>query len=204
MRQRAAFRDKQPVIVRKRIEIPGPSNDARARRTREQLSWALVDLIREKDYDAISVQDIADRAHVGRSTFYAHFGDKDDMFVQHSVAFNRALGQHLAWDEASKSWRFPIRGLFTHVREFRFLYDALVKSRNLDRILKMGQNVMGETFETRIAARGRDASDMPAPILAQHIAATIVNLLTWWMDRHCPHSPDKMDAHFHRLIAALR
>ena len=47
-------------------------NDRRSQRTRNLLSAALVELIREKDYNAITVSDIIDRANVGRSTFYAH------------------------------------------------------------------------------------------------------------------------------------
>jgi AcrR family transcriptional regulator len=189
--------------VHKRVEISGASDDQRAKRTREQLSWALVDLIREKDYDAITVQDIAGRAHVGRSTFYAHFADKEDLFVQHSVAFNQAFAQHLAWDERLRSWRFPVRGLFEHMQEFRFLYEALAKSRKLDRILKVGQIVMAQAFELRIASTRSDLSAVPAAILAQHLAATLTNLLTWWMDRHCPHSAREMDEYFHRLVAGI-
>jgi AcrR family transcriptional regulator len=151
MRQREALRDRHVVIVRERVPIPGASNDRRAQRTREQLSWALIDLIREKDYEAISVRDIAGRAQVGRSTFYAYFRDKDDMFVQHSLAFNRAFGERLSWDTVTASWRFPVRGLFEHVRDFRFLYDALAKSRRLDRMLKMGQNALAALIGTGFA-----------------------------------------------------
>lgn len=203
MQQRVEIHSK-PVAVQRRVEIPGGPNDQRARRTCERLAWALVELIREKDFDAISVQDIATRAAVGRSTFYAHFRDKEDLFVQHSVAFHRAFGTHLRWDDESGSYRFPIRGLFEHVKEFRFLYEALAKSRKLDRMLKIGQNVLAESFEKRIASRRRPGSEVPAAVLAQHLAATVLNLLTWWMDRHCPRSPQAMDDYFHRLIGSLR
>jgi hypothetical protein len=72
----------------------------------DQLAWALVALMHEKAYDDISVQDIAARADVGRSTFYAHFQDKDEMFVRHNVVFGQAMGQHLTWDESAQSYRF--------------------------------------------------------------------------------------------------
>lgn len=43
--------------------------DARVRRTRDALGDALVALMQEKPFDTITVQDVLDRAHVGRSTF---------------------------------------------------------------------------------------------------------------------------------------
>jgi len=190
--------------VQKRIELPGPSEDQRARRTRERLAWSLVELLRTEAYEDISVQKIAARAEVGRSTFYAHFRDKEDLFIQHTVAFNRAFGAHLAWNEASRSWRFPVRGLFEHVREFRFLYDALARSRKLDRMLRIGEIVLAESFEQRIRTRPRKASDVPAPILAHHLAATLRGLMTWWMSHHCPKRAQEMDDCFHRLIGGVR
>ncbi|MCP4222921.1 MAG: helix-turn-helix transcriptional regulator, partial [Actinomycetia bacterium] len=55
------------------------SNDRRVRRTKQRLHEALMSLIVEKGYDKITVQDLIDRADVGRSTFYAHFETKDDL-----------------------------------------------------------------------------------------------------------------------------
>src|SRR5215510_7939074 len=55
--------------------------DRRVQKTKSLLHEALGSLIREKPYDAIVVQEILDRANVGRSTFYMHFRDKDDLLV---------------------------------------------------------------------------------------------------------------------------
>jgi AcrR family transcriptional regulator len=53
--------------------------DRRTQRTRHQLGRALVGLVEEKRFDDITVQDVIDRADVGRSTFYTHFRDKEDL-----------------------------------------------------------------------------------------------------------------------------
>jgi AcrR family transcriptional regulator len=55
--------------------------DRRIQKTKSVLHEALGSLIREKPYDAIVVQEILDRANVGRSTFYMHFRDKDDLLA---------------------------------------------------------------------------------------------------------------------------
>ena len=56
--------------------------DRRVQRTHHLLNHALLSLIQEKGFEALTVQDIIDRANVGRSTFYAHFADKEDLFLQ--------------------------------------------------------------------------------------------------------------------------
>lgn len=56
--------------------MPGHDDDPRVKRTRQLLQQAFTDLMREKSFQAISVQDIAERATVNRATFYAHFDDK--------------------------------------------------------------------------------------------------------------------------------
>ena len=52
--------------------------DRRVQRTRELLQKALIALISERRYDAITIQDIVDRANVGRTTFYLHYSSKDE------------------------------------------------------------------------------------------------------------------------------
>lgn len=55
--------------------------DKRVQKTKGLLHEALATLIREKAYDSISIKEILDRANVGRSTFYMHFRDKDELLV---------------------------------------------------------------------------------------------------------------------------
>ncbi len=50
--------------------------DPRIKRTRQLLQQAFMELMAEKSFQAITVQDIAERATVNRVTFYAHFEDK--------------------------------------------------------------------------------------------------------------------------------
>ena len=65
--------------------------DARVRRTRDALGDALVALMQEKPFDTITVQDVLDRAKVGRSTFYAHYSDKDDLLMSDAEEFFESL-----------------------------------------------------------------------------------------------------------------
>jgi AcrR family transcriptional regulator len=55
--------------------------DRRIQRTRELLQKSLIELISERGYDLITIQDIADRANIGRTAFYLHYNSKDELFV---------------------------------------------------------------------------------------------------------------------------
>ena len=192
------------------VPIPGDSDDARAVRTRAELAAALIALMHEKGFDDISVQEICERAKVGRSTFYAHFQDKDELFIRHTVVFARAMGEQLAWDEALGGYRFPAGRLFEHVRQMKPLFDSLARARKSEFIMKLWHNNFAEMFERRIlAVRGAGspaaatASAIPAAILAQQLTGTLLTLLVWWMDHHFPLTEREMEQQFQRLIAGL-
>ena len=72
------------------------SEDRRVRRTRRRLRAALLELILAKGYDKVTIQDVLDRADVGRATFYAHFRDKDDLLVSGAVELRESLREQMA------------------------------------------------------------------------------------------------------------
>lgn len=191
--------------MQERLVIPGGSDDARARRSRDELAWTLVALMREQTYDDISVQDICARAGIGRSTFYAHFADKDDLFIRHVVVFADWMGSRLAWDAKAGSYRFDLAYLLEHVREMRPVYLSLARSRRIELITRVWQNGFAAGFAERIrSARDGVPHPMPAELLAQHFAGTVVNLLQWWFDHHFPMKPVEVNRHFHDMIRGLR
>ena len=186
------------------MPIPGDSDDARAVRTRDALATALISLMDGRDYNEISVQHICDRAQVGRSTFYAHFQDKDEMFIRHTVVFGRRAGERLVWDGARGSYRFPVAMLLDHIRLMRPMIESLKKANKAEFVMKVWQNNLAEVFEQRITQiRADKVASVPAAILAQQLAGTFMTLQVWWMDHHYPHSCAEMEEQWGRLIAGL-
>src|SRR5262249_48157020 len=70
--------------------------DRRIQRTRRTLHEALLALIRERGWDAVTVQDVCARADVGRSTFYVHFADKEELLLSGFAELRQSLRSHLA------------------------------------------------------------------------------------------------------------
>ena len=197
--------------MQKSLQMPGESTDARAIRARDQIGMALVELASEKNYEDITVQDIARRARVSRTTFYAHFQDREGIMIRYSVVFGAYLGRQLRWDATAGHYRFPVAPLLEHLLDIRSLYDALRRARRTDDLLKIFRLNLATAFEKRIGSTRKrlarssvGVTSVPARILAQHLAATIVQLLAWWVEHHYASKPQTMDEHFHRLVAGLR
>src|ERR671929_2025740 len=127
--------------------------DRRSQRTRRLLSAALVELIREKDYGTITVSDIIERANVGRSTFYAHYRDKDDLFVGEMDRVVEVLSQRIPGQEETPF--FPSLGLFRHVGEEYELYKALVWGPGIDLLIKHMQKSLSKRIEQGLRERGK-------------------------------------------------
>src|SRR4030095_3323460 len=102
--------------------------DRRIQRTRDLLHQALISLMIEKGYEVITVQDIIDRANVGRSTFYAHYVGKQDLLLsglknlsKHMLAHQRAaLAKEGSFRE--KGFGFSL-AFFEHVHSHRDVYQ---------------------------------------------------------------------------------
>jgi len=177
--------------------------DRRIDRTVTSLRKALTELILEKHYDSITVQDIIDRANVGRSTFYTHFRDKEDVLIGD---WKRLLGffiESINFEYAGRSRFVPVRELMLHLKEFHALYRALVKSGKAERLFDTGTGYLADGIEEKIAAvvNNEHPPAVPPAVAANFIALQIFGLLKWWLDRNMPFTPDEMDKMFHILVA---
>ena len=170
--------------------------DRRSQRTRRLLSEALVELIREKDYGAITVSDIIQRANVGRSTFYTHYRDKDDLFVDEMDRVIEVLSQHVPGQNEMPY--FPSLGLFRHVGEEYELYKSLVWTPGIDLLIKHLQKSLSQRVEQGLQNSGRDF-DVPLPILASFITGSFLTLLKWWLENKRMYSPEQMDEIFKKV-----
>ncbi len=172
-------------------------NDRRSQRTRHLLSAALVELIREKDYKTITVNDIIERADVGRSTFYAHYRDKDDLFLGELDRVIEVLSHRIPGQDEMPF--FPSLGLFQHVSEEYELYKALVWTPGIDLLIKHMQKSLTQRVEQGLQNNGQEY-DVPIPILANFITGSFLNLLKWWLENKKKQTPEQMDSMFRKLI----
>jgi AcrR family transcriptional regulator len=145
---------------------------------------------------------VIDRANVGRSTFYAHFQDKEDLLISHFEAvldtFIRQLDDH----QGNNHHFMPVQELFRHAQEFYPVYKAFVWGRGIELLYKQGQAHLSQRIEQNLTAAlipGQPLA-VPLPILSNHIAATLTTLLRWWLENQMPYTAEEMDGIFQQLV----
>ena len=177
-------------------------NDRRSRRTRQLLGNALVELMLEKNFESITVQDILDRADIGRSTFYAHFTDKESLLISQIENVIHELEQHTAQASGAESMLLPSLELFRHVKDQRRLMQAFVWGRGADILTQDFQVRVSKLIEEKIHSTVVNGGrvEVPASVLAKFVASTFLMLLRWWFDEDMRHTPEQMDEMFQLLV----
>jgi AcrR family transcriptional regulator len=181
------------------------STDRRIQRTRALLHEALGSLIREKEYDRISVAEILERAKVSRSTFYVHFRDKDDLLTSSMRALLLgvlSMGGKAHGDIAEKTASFSLP-LLTHIHQHRRSAKARLGDRGRailhDHLRRVLSEWIVETMEKDLERQRSGRSRIAPELLARHIASTFVLVLHWWMDQGVG-SPAEADKLFQALV----
>jgi AcrR family transcriptional regulator len=169
--------------------------DRRVLRTRNTLGGALVALMQEKNFAQITVQEVLDRAGVGRSTFYTHYRDKDDLFMSDVEDFLEAVAGSLKRSRDRSNRLLPVREFLSHVRDVKPLYAALTKSEKLSDLMVLARGIFARSIEERL--QSLDIKIEPARAYA--LAGSFLSLLEWWVDKGMKADPNQMDETFHRM-----
>jgi AcrR family transcriptional regulator len=173
-------------------------SDRRIVRTRNELAQALVALTLEKDYDAITIREITERASIGYATFFRHYPDKDallldvlELVLDELITLLHPRGD---FDDAAHEGAL----LFRYVQEHAELCRVFLKSRGsqllLERVRDAG--VRSALASNRIRA---DAA-VPPDVAAHHLVVASLGLIQWWLEHDMPYSPERMGMIYAELI----
>ena len=184
--------------------------DRRIQKTEALLREALTSLIREKAYDSIVVKEILDRANVGRSTFYTHFRDKDELLAStiHEIlrsARSKQLPSSAKHYERIIRFSLPI---FEYIQDHRYQHvstgDGLigVNSRAIlhEHLQKVLAELIGDDVERYFKGRRKAANQLPPDILIDYVASTFVLVLNWWVRTNSPLAATEVNDLFRELV----
>jgi AcrR family transcriptional regulator len=181
---------------------PRRKPDARIRRTHERLGKALLELIRDKPIDQVTVQEVLDHASVGRSTFYLHFRDKNDLLLSQLEQFLEIMSTTLSARKEASHRVVPVAEMFAHIAEQKKFYRALAESGRLNDFFDLAQEYFARGIERRLRESKRVGKLSQRELAARSVAlaGSLLSLLRWWMDRGAKEPAAQLDEVFHRMV----
>ena len=174
--------------------------DRRILRTRDTLGDALMELMQEKIFEEITVQQVLDRAGVGRSTFYTHYRDKEDLFLSDVEDFCESLPNILLRPGVSPLRVAPVEEFFGHVATARHVYEAFAASGKVQDVFEIVHGTLARSIQKRLQSAG---VQMEGPLLAAYahgLSGTLTSMLEWWIHHGMMPAPKQMDEMFHRIV----
>lgn len=176
-----------------------------------------MELISSQDYDSITVQDIVDRADVGRSTFYAHFESKEDLLFdgvdRHLMTLVESKPPGVTPEDDAARFRFSLP-MLQHVRDQRRFFEATILGGSDSRIREVSAGIITDMVTAELDRMEPDfmgrvdksANVRRAELRAGYARAVVgafMGLLDWWL-RTADHLPaEVVDNLFHRTVMGL-
>ena len=176
-------------------------SDPRIRRTRQRLHDALLTLSIEHGYDAVTVQDVLTHSETARSTFYAHFRDKDDLLLSGFQEDEGPWFEHLFETHADEHplGNFP-HAWFEHIYQNKSLAKAFLGSSSAEMVMGHLKNLV--VIEVRKLIDDHTDTDgaIPNEVIVQFVVGASFNLMTWWIDHDFPYSVQEISQACNELI----
>lgn len=178
--------------------------DRRIQRTRQLLREALMTLILDKGYKKITVQDIIDEANVGRSTFYSHFLDKEDLLASWFEQLADDLSTHVGTaHHEGESHQHLTHSLdfFRHADKNRELYRAMAESGGGEVMLNIGRQHIEKNIQLHLIDLDIQTEQLlvPPAVVTNFLAGTLLSLITWWLEQEAAYTPEEIDEMFNAL-----
>jgi AcrR family transcriptional regulator len=175
-------------------------HERRRLQTRKLLIQTTLQLVLEKGYDSISIQDITDRADLGRGTFYIHFKDKEEVvwtaFRELFQELEQEAHKHLDRNLPQVEY-FGLLNIFRHADKNRDLYLVMFGGQGSAILTARVQDFLADVFvyDIRNAPPPPEVNfNLPEEIEAQLLTGVISRLLYWWLETPNDYTAEQMAA----------
>jgi AcrR family transcriptional regulator len=189
-------RAKGPFVGQHNLTTTG-GDDRRVRKTRRLLHDALITLILERGWDAVSVRDVCEKADVGRSTFYVHFADKENLLLS---GFDEL---HLAMEQIRATAKVPfgfLGPLAAHAAENARLVQALFGRQSGQSVQWRFRDVLASLVEAELKLL--KVPKAARPLMTRFIAGGAAEVLMSWLDHPQGVSAEKLALELSKLAIA--
>lgn len=185
--------------------------DRRQRKTREAIFSAFTSLLSERNYAQISVQEIIDRANIGRTTFYAYFETKDYLLKDLcEELFGHIIDTAMGLPTGDYSCNLGTAEdsvflhLVRHLQENDRNIIELLNSQNNDIFLRYFKDNLKKLIITQYADKGLLQYDgLPEDYVVNHISTSFVETIAWWLSRKMKETPEEVTNYFFTAMRPL-
>ena len=179
--------------------VNAPKKDRRIEKSKQALRSASLQLMLEKGYEAMTVSDIVERANVGRSTFYAHFADKEDLMQENLQGLRDYLESQAKLRDAEPIAVHPALAfslpMLLHVYEQRQMFQGLVRP-----IAEMMHSMLVDHVKERLFASD-DVLGGPIDLVAEFIVGAFLSVCVWWMNADSQLQAEQVDKFFREIAS---
>jgi len=167
--------------------------DRRVLKTKEAIIKAFVELIAEKNFEQMTINEIAERANVNRGTIYLHYVDKFDLLDQCiEVYLTKLFESCMPPDDAVQpSPKTLLLRTFKYLEQHAFIYTTLLTSNGVPTFRNRLMEGMLQSIEENIDMSCIN-QDMNKEIMVQFLASATIGLLEWWIIRSMPYPAEEM------------
>jgi len=178
--------------------------DARILRSRQLLQAAIIDLIREKGYEQITVQDLCTRANLNRSTFYLHYKDKYDLIICTTQSVLDELRSCVTQAPLVDPENEPHPGmvqLFEHIARHESFYSVMLGEQGYQRFDHSMMQIMRESYTDMLDPIRPEAEqwEVPFEFFINYITSAHFGVIKWWLTTDMEYSTKYMATHLTRL-----
>ncbi len=173
--------------------------DRRKKKTRQAVYNAFIELLEKKTYSSISVQDIIDKADIGRSTFYSHFETKDDLIkVLCTEIFDHVFSEDLCGEQThdfSKEERgleVEITHILYHLKDSFSYIKGLLACESGELFMQYFKTYLYKIFSEELI---EDYGNVPKDYVLNRITCDFAETVRWWMKNEA-YTPEDISAFF--------
>ncbi len=185
--------------------------DRRQRKSRAAIFGAFSNLLAQKNYNKITVQEIIDTADIGRTTFYAHFETKDDLLKEllHEL-FGHVIDSavdcthtHGLYSDSSAP-QSVFCHLLQHLEENQNNILGLLSCESNEIFLRYFKDSLKQLLIAQVPDWAKqECVSVPKDFLTNHISSSFVDMVQWWLKNGRKQSPEQLTAYFEAVIRPI-
>ena len=180
--------------------------DRRQRKTREAIFNAFNELLTKKSYNNITIQEIIDKADIGRSTFYSHFETKEDLLKEMCTSLfdhifsgipNSIIKCEHDFSATTNSTTI-ITHLIYHLKDNRKNILGILTCDSGEMFLQFFKHYLNDLLPKYMSIKPQ--KNIPEDFIINHISGSFINMVQWWLKNGLKESQEELTTYFEAII----